>query len=139
MYGYVVNNPINKIDPTGNDSWIITYGHFSIAINDPDNPGGTIVFDFIPTEAFTGIVNAVHGTVREQRFKPGERLPGIAVPWTRKKQTTAEDIATIMRARNLQKAAESGDLKCRVGVSDLICRGFVNVVEQGPKQYLFRG
>lgn len=134
LYLYVANNPTGRVDPTGLDSYIVSqFGHEAIAIDDPERHGSTIVFDFFPKAAGGGLGGAVPGVVREQQFGAGKGPFGsFEVPGTRRKQNAVQDEMTIKWARQLQRAAESGDLKYRVYLSDLNCLGFARAVQQGP-------
>jgi len=141
LYDYVFQNPINLVDPSGLDSYIATDptfpGHELLVIDAPDRVGGFIVFEFVPTKRFTGIFFDVPGTVRERRFGLNEKFPFIEVPFTRIKQDPIKDKMTIERARNLKKAAESGDLRFLAipifgaESGELNCIGFIVGVRSG--------
>ena len=136
LYRYALGNPINRTDPNGLDSYIATqFGHEILIVDDPDNPGGTIAFDFFPTAGtLKSVFASVPGTVREEKYPPGEKPRwSVDIPFTRKKQTSAEDRETIERARQLKRAAESGDLKFRAMVSDPNCIGFAVATQSGAE------
>ena len=78
LYRYALGNPINRVDPFGLDSYIATqFGHEILIVDDPDNPGGTIAFDFIPKGgALKSLVASVPGEVREERYPPGQKPSG---------------------------------------------------------------
>jgi RHS repeat-associated protein len=131
LYQYTLNNPINRIDPDGRDSYVLTqFGHELFVVDDPLNPGHTVVFDFFPAEkTLQSLITPVPGKVREQYFGPGERPPfAVEIPLTRVVSDSATDAKLIERARLLKEAAESGDLKYRALLSDINCIGFTNAI-----------
>ncbi|OGX10542.1 MAG: hypothetical protein A2Y05_01365 [Omnitrophica WOR_2 bacterium GWA2_53_43] len=141
MYTYVHNNPVNFVDPLGLDSYIVLeLGHEMIVIDDPENPGGLLIFDFYPNgeKIFDGITKPVVGTVREQKLAPGENLFfeywAFEIPGTRKKQSIDEDKMMIERARQLKNAAATGDLRYRLFFTNLNCIGFCVAVQSAGKE-----
>ena len=102
-YVYTRNNPVNRIDSWGFDSYIISrFGHQYVVIDDPEKPGYKIAFDFYPDdELLKGLIKPVQGVVREQILSPGQEIPfSFEIPFLRKEQGKEEDLIMISKARN---------------------------------------
>ncbi len=128
FYSYVMNNPTNRVDPSGLDSFILAQSvHAILAVDDPDVPGGIIAFEFGPDKLGKGIISPTSGIVVERKFGPEKRpFASFEVPGSRIKQSNIEDKLVIERARKLKQAAISGDLKFQLTTSNLNCIGFAN-------------
>ncbi len=117
LYGYTMNDPINRIDEDGLDSLLVTGlstknglpGHTSLVVDDPQNPGKFRVFDFFPTGGLTGPFGP--GTARERALTASQvaDLGALITNWHT--QDKSGDAATISRAQELVNLAKKGDLK----------------------------
>jgi RHS repeat-associated protein len=135
LYGYSVNDPVNRIDPDGLDSFIISNMHEYLVVSDPDSPGNFIVFDFAPKggiEQGIKITSAVEARVREQTMTAQEVANLGLLKLSKRKQSAAEDRATIRRARELMELANKGQLKYNalfLGQDTLNCIGFTRAAQ----------
>jgi hypothetical protein len=135
-YVYTRNNPVNRIDSWGFDSYIVSrLGHQYIIIDDPERPGHKVAFDFYPDdELLKGLIKPVQGVVREQILGPGQEIPfSFEIPFSRKEQGKEQDLIMITKARNLKAAAELGYLRFRAFFTDLDCIGFCVVVQSATQ------
>jgi RHS repeat-associated protein len=141
LYGYVLNDPLNYIDPEGTDSFLVVSGgsgglpgHTYLVVNDPLNSDNFRAFDFFPS---TGGLPGLDpfgsaGTVREQFLNAGQvgNLGSLILNWTT--QNTIADRATIDRAKELASLAQKGFLKYnpfQISPNSLNCIGFAGAAQ----------
>jgi hypothetical protein len=109
--------------------------HEYLVVSDPDSPGNFIVFDFAPKggiEQGIKITSAVEARVREQTMTAQEVANLGLLKLSKRKQSAAEDRATIRRARELMELANKGQLKYNalfLGQDTLNCIGFTRAAQ----------
>lgn len=117
LYGYVGNDPINRIDPSGLDYQFAQENlwHSQLRIDDPDNPGNVVTIDLVPKDGLTlqslAAIFTAGSVTGEVRIFSGTAPLSFAIPGAKINQSKEQDRALINRAKMLQKAFKDGDLK----------------------------
>lgn len=131
LYGYVMSDPVNFIDPMGTDSWFVTTiggkndlpGHTYFVVDDPVNIGKFRVFDLFPKGGLSTPIG--QGTAREQTLSALQvaNLGLILTGW--KKQSSGDDMNAIIRAQGLSNLINNGEIKYDpTNITGLNCIGF---------------
>ena len=121
LYWYAQNNPINRIDLDGRDSYktaTVSPLHVYLVIDDPKGSGGVYYFSFIPNDLSSDISKVF--TLRDVKafaevgFIPAgesrENL-GTKIPSSRVRQDSVADQKTLDRARAFAKKVKGGEYK----------------------------
>ena len=116
LYGYVLADPINLVDPSGLDATFYQQlgFHTVVVVDNPDKPGDVISIDLGPrvdvpltSNIWAGLTGG--GVPGEIRILEGE--PPLSFPIYTREQTPQKDRALIERARILQRSFYRGFLE----------------------------
>ncbi|MBN8542209.1 MAG: RHS repeat-associated core domain-containing protein [Deltaproteobacteria bacterium] len=116
-YRYVMNDPVNRVDPMGTDSWLVwQMGHFAVGIDDPNNRGGVLLYQYEPasqnlSERLQGVFGAIPATAFVETYAPGESYSGFRVPFSTVERTHAGDVQQIQQLNQNVDAVNRGDIK----------------------------
>ena len=144
LFRALANDPINKIDPYGFDSYRTNFGHGFLVIDDPSGSGGVFIFTFGPTDpSVATYFQALTGTdlpaeAKMAFFPKGSDLwfLGVEVPLSRIEQTPEQDQETIERARRFIDDTANGDNVynfLNLGEDGYNCIGAARKVQCGNK------
>lgn len=111
LYRYSLNDPINRIDPDGLDSYRTNAGHGYLVIDDPRGSGGRYVFTYGPKNPsvgnYLGSLIGLSSDAEAGMFYLKKGAPdwflGAEVPFSRFSQDALADQMTIHRAEDFIK------------------------------------
>lgn len=120
LYGYVMNDPMNGVDPSGLDSYRTNAGHGYLVIDNPKrSDGGVYIFSFGPKNSNSNFSNLsiylqagfgqpLQAEAAVDFFPKGADLPflGVEVPFSRIKQNASQDQTTLDRANRFTAQTE---------------------------------
>jgi RHS repeat-associated protein len=112
-YHYVFSNPMTHIDPTGQNTRIVTQvGHEVLEVDDPDHPGQVISIGLGPDWKKTTLGDVIKGPVPGYvDISSGRAGGGFVIPGTEVTQSRQEDAWILQQAKMLQQAFSNGDLQ----------------------------